>query len=176
MRAADIDRTKDVWEYRPPRFKTEHHNEDDVPDRDRLIFIGPVCQLILAPYLAGNPASYLFAPTTAESLRNASRRLARKSPMTPSQAARTAKGRRISPLKPHYSVASYRQAINRACAKASIPKWSPNQLRHLRLTEIRKCFGLEASRVCGGHREIGVTQMYAEQDHDLARDVMAKIG
>ncbi len=56
------------------------------------------------------------------------------------------------------------------------PVWVPNQLRHSRLTEIRKLFGLEASRVCGGHREIGVTQIYAEQDRDLARRVMAQVG
>ena len=52
----------------------------------------------------------------------------------------------------------------------------PNQLRHSRLTEIRKLFGLEASRVCGGHREVGVTEIYAEQDQTLARQVMGEVG
>jgi hypothetical protein len=54
--------------------------------------------------------------------------------------------------------------------------WSPNRLRHSRLTEIRQRFGLEASRVCGGHSEVGTTQIYAEQDRELARRVMAEVG
>ena len=57
-----------------------------------------------------------------------------------------------------------------------MPTWKPNQLRHARLTEIRGKYGLEAARVVGGHREVGVTQMYAEQDHTLARRVMADAG
>jgi hypothetical protein len=57
-----------------------------------------------------------------------------------------------------------------------VPVWVPNQLRHSRLTEIRKRYGLEASRVCGGHREVGTTQHYAEQDRELARRVMAELG
>jgi hypothetical protein len=44
------------------------------------------------------------------------------------------------------------------------------------LIEIRKRYGLEASKACGGHKEIGVTQHYAEQDRTLAGRVMAEIG
>jgi hypothetical protein len=57
-----------------------------------------------------------------------------------------------------------------------VPIWRPNQLRHARLTAIRERFGLEASRVCGGHRDVGVTQLYTEQDRDLARRVMGETG
>jgi integrase len=96
--------------------------------------------------------------------------------MTPSQASRKSNGRTRAPLRDHYDVASYRRAIRRACLKLGIPVWHPNQLRHSRLTEIRKRFGLEASRVCGGHREVGITQHYAEQDRGLAHKVMAEIG
>jgi integrase len=96
--------------------------------------------------------------------------------MTPSQSARTPRGRTRAPLRDHYDVGSYRRAIRRACIKAGVPVWHPHQLRHGRLTENRKRFGLEASRVCGGHREIGTTQHYAEQDRNLARQVMDSIG
>ena len=51
-----------------------------------------------------------------------------------------------------------------------------NQLRHTRMTEIRKQYGLEASKACAGHREIGVTQHYAEQNRLLASKVMEEIG
>jgi integrase len=73
-------------------------------------------------------------------------------------------------------VASYRRAIRRACEKGGIPIWCPNQLRHSRGTEIRKRYGLEASQAVLGHSELGVTQVYAEVDHDTARRVMGEIG
>lgn len=96
--------------------------------------------------------------------------------MTPSQQARRPRGRQQAPFRDHYDVASYRRAIRRACEITGTPIWAPNQLRHSRLTEIRREYGLEASRVVGGHREVGVTQLYAEQDHTLAHRVMAKVG
>jgi len=176
VRPRDIDRTGSVWEYRPPRFKTEHHDDDGTPDRDRVVYLGPKAQAALTPLLPADPDAYLFSPTRAEAERGVERRAGRATPMSPSQAARPPKGRAKAPLHPHYPVGSYRQAIRRACARVGVPVWVPNQLRHSRLTEIRKLFGLEASRVCGGHREIGVTQMYAEQDRDLARRVMAQVG
>ncbi|MBX7103010.1 MAG: hypothetical protein K1X57_02945 [Gemmataceae bacterium] len=176
MREEDIVRDGPVWEYRPRRYKTEHHNPDSDPDKDRVIFLGPRAQAVLTPFLELHPGGYLFSPAAAEEARNAAKRRARKSPMTPSQAARRPKGRAHAPIRDHYDVASYRRAIRRACEKAGIPVWCPNRLRHSRLSEIRKRFSLEASRVCAGHREVGVTQIYAEQDHELARKVMVEIG
>jgi integrase len=75
-----------------------------------------------------------------------------------------------------YGKDSYIKAIARACEKAGIPKWSPNQLRHRAATEIRRQFGLEACRTILGHSTSDVTQIYAERDFDAARSVMAKIG
>jgi integrase len=176
MRPADIDTTGPVWQYRPQRHKTEHHNDDGNPDLDRVIHLGPKSQEILRPWLPADPETYVFAPRRSEELRNAERKANRKSPMTPSQAARRPKGRAKAPLRRHYPVGSYRQAIRRACRRADIAVWLPNQLRHSRLTEIRSRYGLEAARVVGGHREIGVTQIYAEQDRELARQVMGEVG
>jgi integrase len=176
IRAAEIDTTRQVWEYRPRRFKTEHLSDGSDPDRDRVIFLGPRAQVILQPYLTAAPTNYVFSPIRSEEARNERRKQLRRSPLTPSQAARKPRERTRAPLRDRYDVASYRRAIRRACIKAGIPIWHPHQLRHSRLTEIRKRFGLEASRVCGGHREIGVTQHYAEQDRDLARKVMNEVG
>lgn len=176
MRGNDIDRSGSPWEYRPGRHKTEHHNDDDDPDKDRVIYLGPRAQQALQPFLAAEPWGYLFSPVRAEQARNAERKRERKSPMTPSQAKRRPKGRARAPLRDHYDVASYRRAIRRACEQAGVPVFYPNQLRHTRLTEIRKTYGLEASRVCGGHSEIGTTQIYAEQDRQLARKVMGEVG
>lgn len=176
VRPFDIDRSGSVWEYRPPQYKTEHHNDDALPDLERVVFIGPKAQAVVQPFLPDDPTDYVFSPRQSEATRNADRREKRRTPMTPSQVARKPKGRKRSLLQPHYSVCSYRRAVKRGCAKAGLPAWSPNQLRHSRLTEVRAKFGLEASRVVGGHREVVTTQLYAEEDRNLARQVMAEMG
>lgn len=175
LRAAEIDMNGTVWEYRPNRYKTQHHNGEDDPDRARVVYLGPRTQEILKPFLIAAPDGFLFSPIRSEQARNALRREQRRSAIS-SKVRRRPKERERAPLRDHYDVASYRRAIRRACLKVGIPIWHPNQLRHSRLTEIRKRFGLEASRVCGGHREVGVTQHYAEQDKNLAHKVMAEIG
>jgi integrase len=178
MRPADIDRTGPIWEYRPVRYKTEHYNEES-PDRDRTVFLGPRAQKILTPLLPANESDFIFSPRRAEDMRNAHRRSQRKTPLWPSHARLRgiARAHRRRPsLRDRYDAASYRRAIRRACIKAGIPVWHPNQLRHCRLTEIRRQYGLEASKACAGHREIGTTQIYAERDGALARNVMAEIG
>jgi integrase len=178
MRTIDIDMTSAVWEYHPQRYKSEHHNDDDDPDRERIVFVGPRAQELLKPWLTLNLTGYLFSPKRSEEERLEHRRTSRKTPLWPAHLRRQARElvRRQRALKDHYDVASYRRAIRRACKKAGIPIWFPNQLRHSRSTEIRKRYGLEASKACAGHREIGVTQHYAEQNYELARRVMAEIG
>ncbi len=176
MRRADIDTAAAVWEYRPPRYKTEHHNDAGDPDHDRVVYIGPRGQEALSPWLPADAAAYVFSPGRSEALRSTAREAGRQTKVTSVQAEGKPAGRAKAPLRPYYPVGSYRQAIRRACRRAGVPVWLPNQLRHSRLTDIRKRYGLEASRVCGGHREVGVTQIYAEQDRDLARQVMAEAG
>jgi integrase len=176
LRVEDIDRSGSVWSYRPRRHKTEHHNQHDDPDRDRVIFFGPKVQAVLTPLLDGLTEGFVFSPARSEATRNAARRANRASPLTPSQKARRPKANPLRAPRDRYDVTAYRKAIRRARAKAGIAVWTPNQLRHLRLTEIRKAFGLEAARVCGGHREVGVTQVYAERDYELARRVMQEQG
>ena len=158
MRACDIDMSGPVWEYRPPRYKTEHHNDDKAPDLDRVVYLGPTSQSVLKKWMPSDPNECIFSPRRSEKQRNELRRMGRKSPMSPSQASRKPLGRERAPLREHYDVCSYRRAVQRGCQKAGIPSWAPKQLRHSRLTAIRARFGLEASRVVGGHKEIGVTQ------------------
>ena len=66
--------------------------------------------------------------------------------------------------------------IREACKKAGVPHWSPNQLRHLVGTKIRRELGLEASQVVLGHAHADVTQIYAERNAELARQAMEKLG
>jgi len=123
-----------------------------------------------------NVTDYLFSPARSEKSRSDVRRQNRRSPMTPSQAKRMPKVKRKAPPRDRYDVASYRRAIRRACQRAGFPIWFPLQLRHSRGTEIRKRYGLEASQAVLGHSELGVTQVYAEVNHDAARRIMGEIG
>jgi integrase len=179
LRAIDIDMTGDIWEYRPQRYKTEHHNDGGADDRERIVFLGPKAQVLLKPYLTLNLTDYLFSPKRSEAQRNARKREGRKSKRWPShvrlQEWKRARRKRAL-LRDRYDVASYRRAIRRACLQAGVPIWSPNQLRHSAGTDIRKRYGLEASQACLGHAELGVTQVYAEVDRETARRVMAEIG
>jgi integrase len=179
MRPADIDTSKPVWEYRPPRHKTEHHNQDGDPDLDRVIYLGPQAQVLLRPYMTVEPEFFLFCPRRSEAVRSLVRRELRQTPMWPSH-MRSKQDRRAKPRKraprERYDVGSYRKAIQRACRRAGMPVWSPNQLRHSRLSDLRRRYGLEAAKACAGQREITVTQHYAEQDRGLAYKAMQEVG
>jgi integrase len=158
------------WVYHPRQHKTEHH------ERERVIFIGPRPQRALRPFLSTAGDRYVFSPRRAERERNAAKRAARRSPMTPSQRARKRKPRMTGAPRECYTVASYRRAIRRACMKSGIPPWHPHQLRHTAGTMVRERYGIEASQAVLGHSELSTTQVYAEKDLNLARRVMAEAG
>ena len=162
LRPCDIDMSGPIWEYRPTRHKTEHH------ERDRIISFGPQAQAILKPYFPLSTTGYLFSPLESERRRNEGRR---KRPFDgePWKVGSWIPGN-------HYDVASYRRAIRRACTRAGIPVWAPNQLRHAAGTNYRKAFGLETAQAILGHAELGTTQVYAEVDRELAREAARKMG
>ena len=170
VRPIDIDRSANVWTYRPESHKTEHH------ERERVVYIGPQGKQILASYLFRDESTYCFSPRERERLRNASRRENRQSPMTPSQAARKPKRNRDRKPGDCYLPNSYRLAIKRACLKAQVPVWRPNQLRHTAATEIRREFGLEAAQAILGHASANITQVYAERDSEKARRIAGEVG
>jgi integrase len=76
----------------------------------------------------------------------------------------------------HYTNVTYAKAVGRACRKAGVPHWHPNQLRHNFATLARRQFGLEAAQVTLGHSRADVTQVYAERDLTLALKVAAEVG
>ena len=186
LRPCDVDRSGDVWAYRPASHKNEHL------DRARVIFLGPRAQSILLPYLLREADAYCFSPAESEATHNAERRAARQSPMTPSQAARMPKRTPVRKPGSRYTADSYRRAIHRACDLADrhghgehpqvpaderiIPRWSPNRLRHSAATEIRARFGLEAAATVLGHAKADVTQIYAERDMAKAAQIMGEVG
>jgi integrase len=74
------------------------------------------------------------------------------------------------------TVMVYRQAISRACEKAGVDVWSPNQLRHAAATKIREQSSLDAAQVILGHSTVATTQIYAERNLDAALAIASKIG
>jgi integrase len=87
MKAGEVDRSDPAcWLYRPAKHKNDWR-EGDV---GRVVPLGPECQRVLSPWLAGAPSNaYLFRP------------------------ARLRKRR-------HYTAFSYAQAVRRACQRAGV--------------------------------------------------------
>jgi integrase len=73
-------------------------------------------------------------------------------------------------------VAGYRRAISRACALAGVPEWHPHQLRHTAATELRRAYGVEATRIVLGHASLDATEIYAEADVHRARQIAFEVG
>jgi integrase len=170
MRPCDIDRGNGrTWVYRPDSHKTEHH------DIARVVFLGPKAQAILTPFLARDPGAYCFGPREAMEEFRQKQRQARKTKVQPSQQDRRLRKPRKQPGD-RYSVDTYGNAIERACLKAGVPSWQPNQLRHSKATEIRREIGLDAARAVLGHRSPTITETYAEIDQAKAAEVMERLG
>ena len=200
IRGCDINMSGSEWEYTPASHKTEHHG------RNRVVVLGPKAQLILREHLRPDATEYLFSPAAARAEFDQERRNNRKTPMTPSQKARQRVQKPKKVLGDCYTVASYGQAIRKACEQAfDMPKelrnvstklpacqraelqvaarawrekhcWSPNQLRHTAATEIRREFGIEAAQNTLGHSSPAVTLIYAERSLDQVHKVMSQLG
>ena len=169
LRACDIDRSGDVWLYRPPGHKTAHLG--DVLTK----YIGAAAQAILTPYLiekADNPEAFLFSPTDTVRDRSIEKRrnrknLSKKGEVQPSHQNRRKSNPKRAPGE-QYSTDSYGRAVTRACKRAGVPPWSVNQLRHRAASDIRKKHGLEAAQVMCGHKRASTTEIYAEVDIEKA--------
>lgn len=173
MRPIDLETTGRVWFYRPPHHKTDYRG------KERIVPIGPAAQALIGPYLAGRPVTkYLFSPEEAEAGRREVMHAARITPLSCGNHPGT--NRKDAPgWKPGacYTSASYRRAVTRACKKAGVPVWAPNQLRHAAATHIRREAGLEVAALALGHSSAQLTdEVYAERDFTRLAEVMARIG
>ena len=196
MRACDLEMSGRVWLYRPSSHKTEHHGHE------RVVELGPRAQKIIKEFVKADLGAFVFSPTDATEERSAERRRNRKTPMTPSQAARRCKASPKKKPGDRYTTPSYERAIIYAC-KLAFPhptiskikpkkrtaeqraelvqwqkehKWNPHQLRHAFATRIRKEHGLETARVLLGHRSAVTSELYAEIDREKVAEVVANVG
>lgn len=156
------------WTFRPQSHKTEHH------ERGRLILIGPHAQQLLNGWLRPDaPDEFLFSPreavayfrrlqaTNRKSKRYGNRKLKRNPKRSPRE---------------YYTPDSYNHVVSKACKRAKVPHWHPNQLRHNAATIIRKLYGTEAARVILGHASLNTTEIYAERDIVVAAKAISRIG
>jgi integrase len=196
LRPCDLDRSRDVWLYRPDSHKTEHHG------RERVVYFGPKAQCVLLRYLARDASTCCFRPSDTMTKWLAERREARTTPASCGNRPGSNCSRRGRSVGDAYKTPSYRRAIYRGADKAfphpvlaDVPRrkltgdqaaelaewqakhrWAPNRLRHTVGTEVRRAFGLEAAQVTLGHSNAKVTQVYAERDAAKGYEVARAMG
>jgi integrase len=186
MRACEIDRSEEVWTYERSTHKNRWRGHR------RLILLGPKAQAILRRFLDRDSTIFLFSPVEAEAWRNEQRSAnagqCRKTKIFPCELRgrelrkqRRQKRSRRRPPRERYDVDSYRRAIEYAIERArkagvEVQDWFPAQLRRSRATEVRKQHGLEAAQVVLGHARADVTQIYAEKNVALAKEIAKQSG
>jgi len=126
MRRCDVERREKVWVVRYHEHKTEHFEVGD-----RLLFLGPQAQKIIAPYMARRrDHEYLFSAADAAAEHRDRRHAKRKTPLNAGN--RPGTNRCKSPTRSpgeRFTVHSYRRAIHRACDICFPP---PEDLRRIR--------------------------------------------
>lgn len=163
MRPCDIETTGKIWLYRPEEHKTKYRGHE------RIISIGPRAQKILKPFLKRKLTDYCFSPVESDSGRNQKRIKANRKAKVSQRVGNT------------YGSSSYRRAVQYAIiaarkAEIDVPDFHPHQLRHTAATRIRKEMGLDAARAALGHRNLKITDDYAELDKALAGKAAMKFG
>lgn len=151
LRMSEVDRSGEVWLFKPKRHKTAHKG------RARVIAIGPKAQEVLAPFLAGDPQEYLFSPAATVAEHNAARSAARKTKYYPSHLKHNARRKVKRPKRTaaaRYSTHAYSVAIDRACDRAFPPpaELAPRKGESVKAWKARLTPG-EAERVKEWQRE-----------------------
>jgi integrase len=182
-----VDRTNPVWEIKLENHKTAWRG------KSRTIYVGPLAQAVLLPYLNRREDAYCFNPKEAVRQKLKAREESRVTPKSYGNSPGTNRVSKPS-RKPGncYSTASYGRSIKYGCRLAfpapeglkgeALRIWkrehqfAPNQLRHALATAVRRTDGLEAASVILGHSSLAITQTYAEQDRSNAIAVVGRVG
>lgn len=170
--AVDLD-VEGVWVYLPDLHKTLHKG------KSRWVPLGPQARDVLAPYLDRGPDLPCFSPKESKAAGIAARAAARQTPRYPSHQKRNQAKRLDAPKRApgdRYTRQSYLTAVQRACDKAQVARWSPYQLRHARGTEVDEKLGLDAARHALGHDSAQTTTRYAKVSFKTAAKVARELG
>ena len=166
MRPGDIDRSSDIWMYTPASHKL------DFRDIEKHVPLGPKAQAIVMPWLDRAAGAFLFSPREVMEAKIARSR--KNGTKTKRKSAKRSNSNRAP--RDHYDDESYCQAVERACMKAQVPKWTPGQLRHNAGTRLRQQYGIEAARLILGHQSASTTEIYAEKNQSEAIEIMRQVG
>lgn len=170
MRPMDIDRSGDVWKYRPGKFKRSAM--DGQPQR--VIYLGKRAQAIMKPFLEGRELGKpMFSPAEAMT------RLRESQHPGPDGKKSHRKKPAANPARvpgESYNSKSFYRAVSRAAQKAGIGELFPNQLRHMAATRFRSLFGIEDAKILMGHGSVTTTEIYAEQDSTRSIRIVREIG
>lgn len=169
-----VDRTKEVWEFRPPKHKGEWRGHV------RVVLIGPKAQAALLPFVRDEPDRAWFRPCDvveamhAENRRkHALARLAKGQPIWPAhmdrvRGKRKGEAARVVPGD-EYSSNAIGHALRRACDAAGIARFGPHALRHAAASRIYAELGEEAAVATIGHGSPMISRRYTT----AAREALA---
>ncbi len=172
LRPCDVDRSGELWIYKPDQHKTAHRG------KERVIVFGPRARAVFEPWLAKTePTARCFTPMNAKNERYEALRAKRKSKVPPSQMNRRKPVEKLQNVAgDEFTDSGYAGMVTRAAVRAGLPAFHPHQLRHTFASEVRHRFGLEAAQVLLGHSKADVTQIYATRDLGLATKVASEVG
>lgn len=175
IRPCDLERNGDVWLYRPPKHKSQHHG------KTRVVAIGPQGQAILRAYIERRKMTdYLFLPEDAHRERLEQIGFA---DVTAYQVSRS----RFKPGR-CFRQDTYYNKIVYACDRVYDPKgerrargdfshrWHPHRLRHNAATRYRDTLGIEAATDVLGHSSFNTAAIYAERSVERMKDVARVAG
>lgn len=173
LRGCEIDRSRDVWVYRPAKHKTAWRQ------KEKIICIGPRGQALLAPFLSADPQSFLFTPRAA--VRRAGRATGERYNAHSYQVAINHAFRRLghsvagTPRQKRGQGERTRERLKPWLKSLGIVYWHPHQLRHNAATDARAEYGVEGATAITGNT-VAAAQLYAERSLDLAMRIARERG
>jgi len=172
MRWVDIDQTPVIvegvtcWTYNVVDGKTAHHGHSTQ------YALGPKAQAILEGFKAA-PTAHIFSPCGVMAELHDERRAARQKPVTDYTRKRDMAATRV--FDHLYDVVTYRQAIERACERAEVQRFTPHEVRHGFVTRAAKRFGVYAASVAANHSRVATTEGYLHRDRSEAFRVVVEL-
>lgn len=164
MQVGDIDCSRDVWLWSPDHHKTSHRKKILIKAIPRAAQAA-----ILAMSAGKSIGDFLVSPLDDLDWRATSRPI-RKTKIFPCELARRKEKSKASKRKKlnYYTETRYGKEIAAAIDRAasvgdSIPRWTPNQLRHAIASEISGKIDEQSAQRWLGHSRLETTAIYTQQ-------------